>query len=313
MAGAKWKAFLRDENGNITTTEVIEIGGVLVSQIFSVIDRYYYSENEAARHNSHNRYSRYSSIVERAGGIIANNGIQITVSDNGEIAAKNVGFIDQDSEREFIIRHEMIDDIFLIDIRTFNAVYLDISDTVQAIEDAVANGTRKFVVDLRGNNGGSSWIGERLLNAMGITIPQFGLIRRTSPVEIEQHGMGYFRILNFLGFDYVTMSPSTDSSNPNNVFVSVLTDAASFSASMWMATWAQDGGFGNVIGSPSGNAPTSFGNVLTHTLPYSGIRLSVSGAQWFRPDENADPLVLMPDIPVDPSDALNVALEFLQN
>ena len=307
------RLFLTGEDGGITSTEVLEIGGVPVSQVFSVIDRYYYSENEAARHTSHSLFSRLSVVVERAGGMVTNDGIQILVSDNGETMTKDITFFERSREREFIIRHEIIDDVFLIDLRTFFADYSDIADTVRYIEDAVAGGTRKFIVDLRGNGGGSSWIGQRLLSAMGITIPQFGALIRTSPVEIEHGGMWHFSILNFLGIDYVTMSPSASSNNPNDVFVSVLTDAASFSSAMWMATWAQDGGFGNVIGSPSRNAPTSFGNVLWHTLPYSGVSLPVSRTQWLRPDENADPLVLMPDILVDPVSAMEVALEYLQN
>jgi len=306
------KLFLTDDD----ITEVIEIGGVSVEQIFVVIDRYFYPENEFCRRQNHSNLSRLGDIIERAGGYMTNDSVQITLVDNqGEVVTKDVPWVSEDagSSREFIIRHEMIDDIFFIDLRVF--IYGEhITETVQAIEVAIENGTREFVIDLRGNSGGSSWAGERLLGAMGITIPQHGMLVRTSQLAIEQGGMWHLGILNWFGVDYIIMPPTIDTaSNPDDILVSVLTDASSYSSAMWMASWVQDGGFGNVIGSPSRNAPTSFGNVLQYTLPYSGIEGAISYVQWLRPDENANPLVLMPDILVHPKDALDVALEYLHN
>jgi hypothetical protein len=75
----------------------------------------------------------------------------------------------------------------------------------------------------------------------------------------------------------------------------------------------QDGGFGNVIGSPSRNAPSPFGDMSSFTLPYSGLVASVSHARFLRPDTTADQSTLWPDIIVDPADALDVAIEYLRN
>jgi hypothetical protein len=80
-----------------------------------------------------------------------------------------------------------------------------------------------------------------------------------------------------------------------------------------MALWVRDGGFGNVIGSPSSQAPTAFGNILNFRLPYTGFSGFISYVQFLRPDANADPAILQPDIVVDPAEALEFALEYLQN
>jgi len=245
--------------------------------------------------------------------------VQLAISTNGEAHTKTklAPWRDWDNftNHDFIIRYEIIDDIFVIDLRTFSNVPPPLlAEVVQSIEAAVANDTRKFIIDLRGNGGGSSAVGEQLLRAMGITIPQFGGIMRTNSLAVEQFGLWYLRPLNFFGIEYIRMAPSVaSSSNPNNVFVSVLTDTNTFSSATWMATWVQDGGFGNIIGSPSRNAPTSFGDTVWYTLPYSGIGGSTSFWQWLRPDENANPTVLMPDILVHPGEALEVALEYLRN
>ena len=79
------------------------------------------------------------------------------------------------------------------------------------------------------------------------------------------------------------------------------------------AFWVQDGGFGNIIGSPSRNAPNCFGNMVRLTLPYSELVISVSYSHFTRPDAGADPNVLWPDIMVDPAEALYVAIEYIRN
>jgi len=83
-----------------------------------------------------------------------------------------------------------------------------------------------------------------------------------------------------------------------------------------MGVWVQDGGFGNIIGSPSSNSPTNFGDWGgSLDLPYSRTYVSfISFTRWLRPDEDADPVTLWPDIMVSPGeDALDAALEFLRN
>jgi len=80
-----------------------------------------------------------------------------------------------------------------------------------------------------------------------------------------------------------------------------------------MATWVRDGGFGNIVGEQSSNAPNAFGNVLGFGLPYSGFNGAVYFTKWQRPDTSADPMNLVPDILVDPRKALDIAIEFLRN
>jgi len=305
--------YLLNDGGTISDIEVIEIGGVPVSQIFATIARYYYSENEFALEGSRNRFSRTYEIITRAGGNVGNGGVvQLTLNDNGSISAKNAVLTERSPDgADYYIEIVMIDDVFVLDIRTFINVPSHATElAVQSIESAVSSGTRKFIVDVRGNNGGSSWVAQRLLNAMGIRTPEVGSVERFS----QRDGMWHFGILYSLGFDYSRMSPSVNPSrNRNDVFVSVLTDAGTFSTAMWMGMWVQDGGFGNVIGSPSRNAPTSFGNTRAHALPYSGLWFMLSYNKWLRPDADANQTVLMPDILVDPDYALDVAIEHFRN
>jgi len=303
------------DNYIISDTFVVDIGGVPASQILATIDTYFYAENEADRNNNHTTFSRSGDIIQRAGGDISDRWVRITLQNDNDItnifAELSFETVSR-NEHDFIIRHEMLEDIFFIDLR----IFIDgdhISEVVTAIEEAVTNGTHKFIVDLRGNGGGNSMAGQRLLEAMGLTVPRFGAVHRISTLPIEQHSLWHFRLLRRLGFSYSRTAPSISGiSNPNNVFISVLTDVDTFSSANMMGVWVQDGGFGNVIGSASRQAPTNFGDVLWYTLPYSGIYTLVSFVQWLRPDENANPFTLQPDIVVDPAYALEVAIQYLR-
>lgn len=81
---------------------------------------------------------------------------------------------------------------------------------------------------------------------------------------------------------------------------------------MLLAVSVQDGALGTIIGQPSYNAPSNYGDVLSYTLPESKIKVLISCKRFLRPNSDADPTTLTPDIIIESSeDALAVALEFL--
>ena len=327
------RLMLNNENGR-TDVEVMEIGGVAPTRIFSIVDEYVFAENQVYRLWNHARYARYGTMIEMAGGEVLGDKVVLTLQEEGERSTMEVKLevLEAPTEPfsmsaiaasyEFIVRHEVLDDdIFFIDLRIF---YLDesIEKTAGYIEQAIADGYRKFIVDLRSNGGGNSMAGERLLQAMGITVPSSGFVRRFSPLMIElarEHNFispleSVVLTIIFFIADGMIGRPAVDTAyNPNNVFVSVLTDNNTYSSATMMAYWVQDGDFGNIIGMPSRNAPSAFGDMLTFTLPYSGLEVRVSHAQFLRPDTNADQSTLWPDIMVESDDALDVALEYLRN
>ncbi|MCL1997423.1 MAG: S41 family peptidase [Turicibacter sp.] len=307
-------------------SQVLEIGGIPVAEIIAIIDRYYFHENEFYRDFNYSSFSRFSGNIERAGGEVLEDSIALTLYENGAVVTRFFPYTDLPLwgggvfnflANDFIIRHEMIDDIFYIDFRMF-VVGDHITETAAAISQAVANGTRHFIIDLRGNGGGNGAAGERLLEAMGLDFSLGSFVHRVNPLAANSvanggHSRFDFPIWGLLGVDYLTLEwDMPENGNPNNVFVSVLTDVYTYSSATWFAWWVQDGGFGNIIGSPSRNSPNMFGNMVRLTLPYSELYLEASYGYFMRADVNADPHVLWPDIMVDPAYALEVAVEFLQ-
>ena len=285
------------------------IGGVSVSEVLATVDRYFYPENETDRQFNYARFSRLQDIIERAGGEIINNTLEITLQDEYDTTTITVhrGQPGGSQGFDFIIRYEILDDIFFIDLRSFQ-LGEHITDTAYAITQAIDDGIRKFIVDLRSNGGGDSRAGQELLEAMGIVVPSFGGLRRISPLAIDQREVPE----DWLNSEYASFEPNIwPNNNPNNVFVSILTDAQTFSSANMMAAWVQDGGFGNIVGSPSRQAPSAFGDMLSYTLPYSGFFIHISYTQFLRPNPLADQTTLWPDIMVDPEYALDAAIEYL--
>jgi len=327
------RLFLYDEDGR-TGAEVISIGGAPIALVWEMIDEHFFHENAIYRDWNLARYSRYSAMIELAGGKIEDGKTAISFESYDGTGETELYFEmpqpgavfttleDWAAEMDFIIRDEMIgDDIFFIDLRTF-VLGDHIDETAARIEQAIENGLRKFIVDLRDNGGGDSRAGQRLLEAMGIRIPSNGVIRSFSPSTIDAwrgHGMisGPFYIFPMLRAltlfaDGIKSEPCTCSVNANEVFVSILTNSKTYSSAKMMASWVQDGGFGNIVGAPSRNAPSAFGNMQVFNLPYTGLQARVSEARFLRPDAKADQSVLWPDIMVDPAYALEAAIAYLR-
>jgi len=146
--------------------EVLAIGGTPVADIFYQIDRYHFSENESDRQFNYGLCVGRKIILQRAGADfnsqLWNTYADLTINENGQVSTLPIRFSNPLLEvpgfllggvqmgPDYIIRYEMIDDVFFISLRTF--VDGDhITEVAQAIEQAVASGTRKFIVDLRGN------------------------------------------------------------------------------------------------------------------------------------------------------------------
>jgi C-terminal processing protease CtpA/Prc len=182
-------------------------------------------------------------------------------------------------------------------------------ETLEEIKQAIDSGIWRFIIDLRGNGGGNSNIGTMLLNGMGMTLPTYGIIRKISDIAREQRPHANFPDT----VDKIEIESDINAQNPNKIFVSVLTDYRSFSASTMLGVWVQDGKLGNIIGEPSSNSPSMFGDMLVVSLPKSNISLAISYSRFTRPDRHANQDILLPDIVVPADEALDIALEYLRN
>ena len=295
------------------SAEVLEIAGIPIKDILDEIDNYVYFENESARILKYPEYVR-NEVIFKLMGVEAPETriVPLTLLENEEQATFEVPFVPithtHANQPNYIIRNEMIEDIFFISLTRF----IDgdhITEVAEEIEKAVENGIWRFIIDLRGNPGGNSDAGDRLLQAMGISLPAHGGVLRDSE-EIRD-------IFELTEDDFDEdgrriSTPSSESENPNNVFVSVLSNRNSFSSAHFLMAKVQDGKLGNIIGEPSSNSPSSFGQMTYFPTPIIKQQIWVSTTWFLRPDANADQNTLVPDILVPSEDALDTAVEYLR-
>lgn len=304
--------YLLDDDKKPTDIEIVKIGGVPVSDVAVRVDTYYTAENDTSRQLNYTIFCRQEPILALAGCEYTQYGIELTTSD-GELITR--GFIrtkravieaGREPEPRYVCDYKTIKDVFYIDLWKFNdEIDGSVSETIDAIKRVIKNGTRngitKFIIDVRNNLGGQIEIGEQLVRAMRMTPPVYGRYVNNSRISKEQ--------------DYLAISkkPNIDAAKANkDITLLVLTNANSFSASMMLGVYVQDGNLGKVVGQISPNAPNCYSGVIDVELPLSDSELSISWAKYERPDTNADPDNLVPDIIVPfGEDILAVALEYI--
>lgn len=301
--------YLTDEEGKVTKTEVISVGGIPTAELFAVIDRYIVAENQAGQNQNHTNWSSSPALLMKAGASFSQeNTMVLEFKEGDEIKNRTVGLAEsQEGGEESIIDYEMMGDVFYVD---FNQCVLgeEVDGTVKALKDAVGAGTNKVVIDVRGNGGGNSKACEQLLNAMGMEVPQYGVYMRYSPLVHETYPDNFPESTGDMRYE---PNPGTAKANPDIELV-VLTDEVTYSSATMMGVFVQDGKLGTIIGRPSANAPNSYGDIIWLQIGDGLLSGTVSFKQFLRPDVNAAGDELVPDIVTAvEEDALQTALDYL--
>lgn len=297
-----------DSGGSITDKKVTAIGGIPIDQIFTTISRYEVAENEAGVMMNDTTWSTYRPILELAGVDCTKSTVSITEQNGTQTSSKEVAFQSRSPNSEHgannIVDSSRIGDIFYIGLHECE-LKPDVEWTAATLRQMAADGVTRVIIDVRNNPGGNSKACERLLNAMGMRVPEYGVYARKSPLAVAQcNGT----------VDWNTKIQPSQSTAQTNSHISlvVLTNEFTFSSATMLAVWVQDGKLGTVIGYPSANSPSSYGDVLSFQLKNSGIKGTVSYKRWLRPNAQADQRMLHPDVLVPiRGDALKTAINFL--
>ena len=153
----------------------------------------------------------------------------------------------------------------------------------------------RIAVDLRANAGGNSGVVDEFLRYLDVeSYASFSGDVRWSAAALQQRkGAGQVR------FEPATANRRRNArvETPFAGELFVLTGPGTFSSGNWFATIVQDNRLGKVVGEPTGNAPSSHGDILSFTLPNSGLAYTVSFKRWIRPDPARDPAsCIEPDV-----------------
>ena len=323
--------FLVDTQGN-HAGKVISIAEIEIEKILETIAEYIYFENEIDKGVWLQKMVGKQLIHERIIGHKLETQIEIIVEVDGQIEIRESEYmIIRDEPYRYntgakMNHQRLAGDIFYMDIPVFTNEVAFKEMEIEVVH-AIEEGIKKFIIDLRDNPGGNSGLGTDLLAAMGISMSGASVKRRVSELFLEEKISHYFgnpkseEALNFieeirtLYFDelWVSSSGELNGTNENDLQIVILMNNNTYSSAQMIANMVQDTGVGLLVGEPSREAPSSFGDMMYVRVPKTDWQLALSSSWFGRTDERADSMLLMPDVLVPSEQALEVAIDYLLN
>lgn len=220
------------------------------------------------------------------------------VSRSEFLEIRNQYFPSDDKPQEFVsyeIDEEKSLAILTLTQCNYDQTYIDCVRSM--FVEVMQKGIQNVAVDLRGNNGGNSLVGNEFIKYL--------------PVSQYFDGPYDWRwgFLNFHSSGRTRNSCYKELTFDGNVYI--LTDRESFSAAKDFAMLIQDNHLGKVVGEPSANAVNGYGEIAGFYLPNTGLFVQISTKKWYRIDETNSDIYVMPDYPCDSRNALEKLYEVI--
>lgn len=303
------KLILFDENNKSTNKIVTKINEIDIYKIINTVKELFPAENYVAEALNYSIYSRGEEVLKYSGVDCTKDMVLTVMSEALEEEVQTKFRIEENTYTiDYEISNKKIDDHTIYVKLDICALNEDLNRVAEDLKRAVTAGTENVIIDVRDNPGGNSSACNALMDSLNIKPGEFGSIIRFSPLAQEQHG--YLRKSGFISYE------RSNEAVPNqDINLYILTNEQTFSSAQWLATWVQDGKLGTIVGRPSSNMPSSFGDVLGFQLKNSKLEGQISYKKWTRPDETKDnERVLEPDIYVDYSeDPLEKVMELIRS
>lgn len=180
----------------------------------------------------------------------------------------------------------------------YNQTYIDcIKSMFTTIQQ---KNIKNVAVDLRGNDGGNSLVGNEFVKYL--------------PIDSYWDGPYDWR------WGFITLHGNNNKienkRNKNLTFegeVFILTDTSSFSAAKDFAMLIQDNNLGKVVGEPPANSVSGYGDITNFYLRNTGLFVQISTKKWYRIDCTKTEDYVMPDYPCDGKSSLNKLYEIINN
>lgn len=288
------KLYLLDDNKKLTNKVVTKIGNVKIEDIIESIKEIFPAENYIAEGENIKSYAKGKVLLERSG-VDFNKNIDIVLEVDGK--EKNIeGKLTREPDNSYSstsIYSELIDkNIVYIRLGTCE-VNSALETVLKEIEDYKSKGIKDYIIDVVDNQGGDSKVCIMILEELGIKPGSYGGEIRFSDLAQEQRG--YLRKSGSISY-----KSNNEVKKNEDINVYILTNENTFSSAQMLAVWVRDGALGKIIGRPSRNMPSNFGDILYYQLENSNLLGQISHKKWIRPDLGKDKeKILIPDIYVE--------------
>ena len=162
---------------------------------------------------------------------------------------------------------------------------------VRAFFDAVTGaGIGRIAVDVRQNSGGHSGVLNEFLRYLDLEeYSGYSGAIRVSEQSLAQSGASGLQPGYHEFGPRVVPNPPVEGATRFGGEIFVLTSNGTFSSGNWFAVVIGDNGIGTVVGEPTGNAPSAFGELLQFELPGTCLSYQMSHKRWIRPEPGRDP------------------------
>ncbi|MBR4067147.1 MAG: hypothetical protein IKK08_00810 [Clostridia bacterium] len=292
-----------DETG-VTDLTVTAVDDVPMEKIIATMDSLFPAENEMAVAKNYNYYFTSENLLRAAGVNVDKESFTVTLSDG---STRECGWFAAAEESEpsgepWGNKARWDGDVFVVEF--VECVDDDnLKSIARELKQAVERGCTKVIIDARGNGGGNSNACERLLEAMGMKAPSYGMLLRYSPAAKVQKG--YLRSSGSM-----TIKPNPDARQNDKVALAVLCDRFTYSSATMLCVYVRDGGLGVLIGEASSNMPNHYGDLTAVALENSHLFATVSHKRFLRPSGETESRMVVPDVVTASGDAYQAAMEY---
>jgi hypothetical protein len=292
-----------DDTG-VTALTITAVDEVPTEQILAAIDELFPAENEMAVAKNYNAYFTSSNLLRMAGVNVEKDAFIVTLSDGSTRVCTwfEAAEAAEAPAEPWGNKARWDGDVFVVEFVEC-ADDANLKAIARELKQAVNNGCTKVILDARGNGGGSSNACERLLNAMDMKAPSYGMLLRYSEPAKEQKG--YLR-----SGGTCVMKPGLKARRNPNVDLVVLCDRFTYSSATMLCVYVRDGGLGTLIGEASSNMPNHYGDITFVALENSHLYGSVSHKRFLRPSGETESRMVVPDIETSSGDAYQAALAY---
>jgi C-terminal processing protease CtpA/Prc len=164
-----------------------------------------------------------------------------------------------------------------------------------------------LIIDIRGNGGGSSEMGDFIMKYISEReVRSFSKIQMKVSEELLGNPgklLGLEHLTRLRGLNVTVRFDEKKQQKPDSFFngkVYLLVDNETFSSASDFAAMFRDYECGKILGYETGGLPACFGEVVKMTLANSGVDFGVSSKKFFgpRPRPGDDEHGILPDIPM---------------
>ena len=278
--------------------KIIAISGRSVDELLSELTHIIPSENlHSVQYKAGNILTREAYLGQL--NLIRNNNVDYLVErGNSELTvempliskSKNISKRTSKPWVRFEIDEKLSLGIFTLDSCRYNDEYK--KKLKNFFTDVKKHNIQHVAVDVRKNGGGNSQVVNEFLSYLALAkYKTFSGEVRFSKATAQQRNTpknrGYMK-----PFVRLNTTKNRKCRNQKLIFngkLYILVSARTFSSANWFAVIVKDNKLGTVIGEPTGNQPSHYGDILQFQMPNTGFRFNCSFKKWIRPDTRNDP------------------------